>query len=71
MNDNVQNEQPKISAKVAFPQILLSLSLKQIKTILKIVAYLNLNSLYQIGLAKEYYDRELTKNEKNQYIIIL
>ena len=68
MNDNVQNEQPKISAKVAFPQILLSLSLKQIKTILKIVAYLNLNSLYQKGLAKEYYDRELTKNEKNQYI---
>ena len=68
MNDNVQNEQPKISAKVAFPQILLSLSLKQIKTILKIAAYLNLNSLYQKGLAKEYYDRELTKNEKNQYI---
>ena len=38
MNDNVQNEQYKISAKVAFPQILLSLSLKHIKNLLNIVA---------------------------------
>ena len=68
MNDNVQNGEPKFSAKIAFPQILLGISLKQIKTALKVLAYINLNTLYQKGLAKEYYDRELTDNEKNQYI---
>ena len=33
LNDNVNNKEPKISAKVGFPQILLGISLKQIKTL--------------------------------------
>jgi hypothetical protein len=68
MNDNVNNKQPKYSAKIAFPQILLGVSLKQIKTALKIQSYLDLSTLYKSGIAKELYDKELTQNEKSQYI---
>ena len=68
MNDNVNNKQPKYSAKIAFPQILLGVSLKQIKTALKIKSYLDLSTLYKSGIAKELYDKELTQNEKSQYI---
>ena len=68
LNDNVNNREPKISAKVAFPQILLAISLKQIRTILKVLSYVNLNTLYQKGIKKEYYNRELTENEKRSYI---
>ena len=68
LNDNVNNNEPKIAAKVAFPQILLGISLKQIKTILKVIAYLNLSTLYQKGIKKRYYNKELTKNEQRAYI---
>ena len=67
LNDNVNNKEPKISAKVGFPQILLGISLKQIKTLLKVVAYTNLNTLYQKGIQKEYYNKELTESEKRSY----
>ena len=68
LNDNVNNGEPKYSAKVTFNQILLGISLKQIRTILKVEAYLNLNSLYQKGIQKGYYNKELTVNEKRTYI---
>ena len=68
LNDNVNNKEPKISAKVGFPQILLGISLKQIKTLLKVYAYMNLNTLYQRGIQREYYNKELTQNEKRSYI---
>ena len=67
LNDNVNNKEPKISAKVGFPQILLAISLKQIKTLLKVFAYTNLNSLYQKGIRREYYNKELTESEKRSY----
>ena len=68
LNDNVNNREPKYSAQVAFPQILLSISLKQIKTCLKVLAYINLNSLYQKGIKREYYNKELSQNEERAYI---
>ena len=68
LNDNVQNKEPKISAKVGFPQILLGISLKQIRTLLKVMAYLNLNTLYQKGISREFYNKELNQNEKRAYI---
>ena len=68
MNNNPMNGQPKISVKVAFPQILLGVSIKQIKAGLKLKAYNDLNTLYRNGIAKELYDKELTQNEKSQYI---
>ena len=61
MNNNPMNGQPKISVKVAFPQILLGVSIKQIKAGLKLKAYNDLNTLYRNGIAKELYDKELTK----------
>ena len=68
LNDNPNNGEPKISAKVAFPQILLGISLKQIRTLLKVVAYINLSTLYQRGIKREYYQKELTQNEKRAYV---
>ena len=68
LNDNPQNKEPKISARVGFPQILLGISLKQIRTLLKVVAYVNLSTLYQKGIAREYYNKELNQNEKRAYI---
>ena len=68
MNTNVNNRKPKIGAIISFPQILLGISLKQIKAVLKLLAYLDLSTLYQSGIAKELYDKELTQNEKSQYI---
>ena len=68
LNDNVNNGEPKITAKVSLPQILLGISLKQIRTALKVVAYINLSTLYQRGISKEYYNKELSQNEKRAYI---
>ena len=68
LNDNVNNGEPKISASVSFPQILLAISLKQIRTLLKVKSYVDLNTLYQKGIQREYYNKELTENEKRSYI---
>ena len=68
LNDNPNNGEPKISAKVGFPQILLGISLKQIRTVLKVFAYINLSTLYQRGIKREYYLKELTQNEKRAYV---
>ena len=68
LNSNAYNKKPQISAQVNFPQIILSLSLKQIRTFLKVLAYINLNTLYQSGIAKEYFNRTLKLNEKREYV---
>ena len=68
LNSNVYNKKPQMSAKITFPQILLSLSLKQIRTALKVLAYINLNTLYQSGLSKEYFNKKLTISEKKEYV---
>ena len=68
LNDNVNNGEPQLTAKVGLNQILLGISLKQIRTALKVVAYMNLNTFYQRGIKKKYYTKELTQNEKRAYI---
>ena len=68
LNDNANNGEPQITAKVGFNQILLSISLKQIRTLLKVQAYVNLNTFYQKGISKKYYIKELSQNEKRAYI---
>ena len=68
LNNNVYNKKPQIKVYVSFPQILLNLSLKQIRTAFKVLAYINLNKYYQSGIAKEYFNRELKISEKKDYV---
>ena len=67
LNTNVNNKEPEIKAIIEFPQIILGVSLKQIKTAFKLLAYLDLATLFKSGIEKEFYDKELTQNEINQY----
>ena len=67
INDNLKNNQPKISGEVDLGNIQIQISLEQIGTLLKFLAYMNLNSMYQISVAKEFYNHILTDNEKNNY----
>ena len=64
INDNIQNLKPQTTASISIPQIMLAISLKQIKCVLKVLAYINLNTLYSAGIAKEYYNKELKEVEK-------
>ena len=48
LNSNAYNKKPQFSINAGFPQILLSASFKQIRTLLKVLAYVQINSLYQI-----------------------
>ena len=68
LNSNVYNKKPQCSINASLPQILLSASFKQIRTLLKVLAYIDLNSLYQKGIAKEYFNRELKISEKKDYV---
>ena len=68
LNSNLYNKKPQISINADFPQILLSASFKQIRTLLKVLAYVQLNSLFQKGIAKEYFNRELKISEKKDYV---
>ena len=68
INDNIQNLKPQTTASISIPQIMLAISLKQIKCVLKVLAYINLNTLYSAGIAKEYYNKELKEVEKKQYV---
>ena len=67
INDNLKNGQPKISGEINLGNIQIQISLEQIGTLLKFLAYMNLNSMYQISVAKEFYNHILTDNEKNNY----
>ena len=67
MNQNLKNGKPQYSADCILDKILMSMSLIQIKAVMKLLAYQDLNSKYQIGLAKEYYTKVLTENEKISY----
>ena len=68
MNNNTFNKEPQYGMNIDFPQILLNTSLKQIRTIFKLLAYINLCSLYQNGISKEYYKNKLSKEEKAAYV---
>ena len=68
MNENLKNGNPQYSVDCQLNTITMSISLVQIKSAMKLLAYQDLNSKYQIGLAKEYYDKKIDENEKLNYI---
>ena len=68
-NDNYKKmNEPHRVISINLPRLYIRFSLKQIKTLFKAKAYNNLYSLYQNGIAQEYYKNELTNEEKDDYI---
>ena len=68
MNENLKNGSPKYIVDCELNKIAMSISLVQIKSLMKLLAYQDLNSKYQIGLAKEYYNKKIDENQKLKYI---
>ena len=69
INDNInKNMKPEYKGDLDFPEVVIKFSLKQIETILKVLSYMNLSSLYHEGLAKEFYKKELSESDKKLYI---
>ena len=69
INENInKNLKPEYIGDLEFPCVVIDFSLKQIETILKVLSYMNLSSLYHEGLAKEFYKKELSDEEKQKYI---
>ena len=69
INENInKNLKPEYIGDLEFPSVVIDFSLKQIETILKVLSYMNLSSLYHEGLAKEFYKKELSDEEKQKYI---
>ena len=68
MNENLKNGSPQYMADCELNKITMSVSLVQIKSVMKLLAYQDLNSKYQIGLSKEYYDKVIDEDEKLNYI---
>ena len=69
INENyLKNNLPQHTASINLPSLNIRFTLKQAKTIFKVMAYYNLNLLYQNGIAKEYYVKKLNDDEKNEYI---
>ena len=68
INENINKTlKPEYIGDLDFPVVVIDFSLKQIETILKVLSYMNLSSLYHEGLAKEFYKKELNDNEKKAY----
>ena len=69
INDNInKNLKPEYIGDLDFPVVVIDLSLKQFETILKVLSYMNLSSLYHERLAKEFYKKELKEEDKKIYI---
>ena len=68
MNENLKNGQPQYLVDCEMNKITMSISLVQIKSTMKLLAYQDLNSKYQIGLAKEYYNKVLKEEDQLNYI---
>ena len=69
INENInKNLKPEYIGGLEFQYIIIDFSLKQIETILKVLSYMNLSSLYHEGLSKDYYKKTLTDEEKKLYI---
>ena len=69
MNNNyLKNNLPHNKISINLPKLNIRFNLKQIKTIFKVMAYYNLNNLYENGIAKEYYMNKLNVKEKKLYI---
>ena len=69
INDNInKNMKPEYIGELDFPSVVIDISLKQIETILKVLSYMGLSSLYHEGLAKDFYKKELSDEDKKIYI---
>jgi len=69
INDNInKNMKPEYIGELDFPSIVIDISLKQIETILKVLSYMGLSSLYHEGLAKDFYKKELSDEDKKIYL---
>ena len=69
LNENINKTlKPEYIGDLEFPIVVIDFSLKQIETILKVLSYMNLSSLYHEALAKDFYKKELSEEDKNLYI---
>ena len=69
LNENITKTfKPEYIGDLEFPVVVIDFSIKQIETILKVLSYMNLSSLYHEGLAKEFYKKELSEEDKKTYI---
>ena len=69
LNENINKSlKPEYIGDLEFPIVIIDFSLKQLETILKVLSYMNLSSLYHEALAKEFYTKVLSEEEKNIYI---
>ena len=69
INDNInKNLKPEYIGELDFPQVVIDISIKQIETILKLLSYMNLSSLFHERLAKQFYVKKLSEEEKKLYI---
>lgn len=66
--DPKENFLPKLEPTLNIDSIQLSINLEQIKILFKLLAYINLNSLYLVGLYNDYYNKQPTKYEKKAYL---
>ena len=68
MNENLKNGSPQYEVDCKLNDIIMSMSLVQIKAAMKLLAYQDLSSKYQLGLAKEYYVKKIDEDQKLNYI---
>ena len=68
MNENLKNGKPQYAVDIKLNNIIMSTSLVQIKAAMKLLAYQDLSSKYQLGLSKEYYIKTIDEQEKLNYI---
>ena len=68
LNNDINNKKPILFMNAEFPQIIFFTSLNQIKVILKFVAYINLNALYQSGISNQYFNEKLNLHDKKNYV---
>ena len=68
INENIKNGKPKIEVDCKLNEMFVSISLVQLKALLKLVLYQNLTIKYQLGLSKEIYNLEMDEKQKMDYI---
>ena len=68
LNENTKNGKPKAFAQCDLQEVTTCISIQQIFVLFKLLAYINLNSLYRDGISKDFYTKELSEEEKQDYV---
>ena len=68
INENLKNGKPKIEMHYNLKELKFELNLIQIKALYKLIIYQVLIEKYHTGLSEEYYNKQLTEEEKMEYI---